>query len=129
MRSPLGFASIALAAFIGTTPAANAAYQVLALIASNDVVPLDCRGGDCAAEFTGPLHRSDHSGEVADLADENGADHRHAAEDQPYQSQDGDRNGDSTPADLGVQAGDHRVEQVGQQGSHGDGGEHVGEVA
>ncbi len=52
MRSFLGFVTVALAAFVGTTHAANAAYQVLALVASNEVVPLDCRGGDCAAEFS-----------------------------------------------------------------------------
>ncbi len=52
MRSFLGFVTVALAAFVGTTHAANAAYQVLALVASNDIVPLDCRGGECAAEFS-----------------------------------------------------------------------------
>ena len=45
MRTLLGFVAFSLAAFIGTTHAANAAYQVLALVASNEVVPLDCRGG------------------------------------------------------------------------------------
>ena len=52
MRSLVGFVAVALAAFMGTTQGANAAYQVLALVASNDIVPLDCRGGDCTAEFS-----------------------------------------------------------------------------
>ena len=52
MRSLVGFVAIALAALMGNTQGATAAYQVLALVASNDIVPLDCRGGDCAAEFS-----------------------------------------------------------------------------
>ncbi len=44
MRSLVGFVIVALTAFLGTAQGANAAYQVLALVASNDIVPLDCRG-------------------------------------------------------------------------------------
>ncbi|MFQ5955268.1 MAG: hypothetical protein ACE5JZ_09425 [Kiloniellales bacterium] len=52
MRSLLGLVAVAVAALIGTTQSANAAYQMLALVASNQTVPLRCQGGHCAAEFS-----------------------------------------------------------------------------
>ncbi len=50
MRLPLGL--FVAAAFIATMQSANAAYQVLALVASNEIVPLRCQNGDCAAQFS-----------------------------------------------------------------------------
>ncbi len=52
MRSLPGLFAVAVAALIGTTQNADAAYQMLALIASNEAVPLDCRNGECAAEIS-----------------------------------------------------------------------------
>ncbi len=52
MRSFPGLFAVAVAALIGTTQNADAAYQMLGLIASNEAVPLDCRNGECAAEIS-----------------------------------------------------------------------------
>lgn len=52
MSKPLGVTLGALAVLAACTGGAAAAPQVLALIASNDIVPLTCERGRCAAELT-----------------------------------------------------------------------------
>ncbi len=52
MRSLFTVIALAMMTLVGATKSADAAYQLLALIASNETVSLDCRGGDCAAEFS-----------------------------------------------------------------------------
>ncbi len=52
MRSLITVIALAMMTLVGATKSADAAYQLLALVASNETVSLDCRGRDCAAEFS-----------------------------------------------------------------------------
>lgn len=43
---------LVIAALAGWPGGANAAYQIMGLMASNGAIPLSCRGAECAAEFS-----------------------------------------------------------------------------